>query len=80
MALVWPGLVFRVFNCVVVSGKVAGPTPSTVTPIVALPAPMTVISPALDIVATAVALLVHTTLRPVSDRTLFAASRATAVA
>ena len=42
---------------VTVNGKLAGPTPSTVTPIVVLPAAIAVISPALVIVATPVALL-----------------------
>jgi hypothetical protein len=62
-----------------VSVKVAGPTPSTVTPIVLLPTPMAEISPELDTVATVGALLVQTTVRPVSERMLLAASRATTV-
>ena len=60
--------------------KVAGPTPSTVTPIVALPAPTAVSCPVAEIVATPVALLVHTTVRPVRERILLAASRATTLA
>jgi hypothetical protein len=63
-----------------VSPKVAGPTPSTVTPIVLLPAATAVTSPDVETVATPVALLVHTTVRPVSGRMLLAASRATTVA
>ena len=42
---------------VTVSTNVAGPTPSTVTPIVEVPGARVVISPALEIVATPVALL-----------------------
>ena len=63
-----------------VSPNVAGPTPSTVTPIVALPAATALIRPDEETVATPVALLVHTIVRPVSGRMLFAASRATTVA
>jgi hypothetical protein len=60
--------------------KLAGPTPSTVTPIVLLPGETALISPDAETVATPVALLVQTTARPASDRTLLAASRATTVA
>ncbi len=54
--------------------------PSTVTPIVVVPALTAVTSPAPLTVATPVALLDHSTLRPASESTLFAASRATTVA
>jgi hypothetical protein len=60
--------------------NVAGPTPSTVTPIVAVPSPSAVITPEVEIVATAGVLLVQTTVRPESGRMLLAASRATTVA
>ncbi len=62
------------------SVKVAGPTPSTVTPIVVVPGPNAEIRPLLEIVATLGALLVQTMVRPVSGNTLLAASRATTVA
>ena len=63
-----------------VSANVAGPTPSTVTPMVDVPALAGVISPDAETVATLGSLLLQTTVRPVSDRMLFAASRATTVA
>src|SRR4029450_2506143 len=50
---------------VTVSPHVAGPTPSTVTPIVLLPGDTALISPDEETVATPVALLVHTIVGPV---------------
>jgi hypothetical protein len=60
--------------------KVAGPTRSTMTEMVADPTPTAVIRPVGETVATLLALLDQVTVRPVSGRTLFAASRATTVA
>ena len=65
---------------VTLRANVAGPIPSTVTPMVVLPTPTVVTSPDVETVATPVALLVHTTVRPVSGRILFDASRASTVA
>ena len=63
-----------------VTTKVAGPTPSIVTPIVALPGATAVASPVAETVTTPVALLDQTTVRPTSESTVFCASRASAVA
>ena len=60
--------------------KVAGPTPSTVTPFLVVPGLTAVMSPPPSTVATPVALLDQVTVLPLSERMLFAASRATTVA
>ncbi len=63
-----------------VSTKVAGPTPSTVTPIVVVPAPNAEMRPVLEIEATPCAELLHAMVRPASSSGLLAASRATTAA
>ena len=60
--------------------NIAGPTPSTVTPMVVLPGPAAEMDPVVETLATLVALLVQTMMRPVSESRLLAASRATTVA
>jgi hypothetical protein len=62
------------------SVKVAGPTPSTVTPIVVYPTPNAEMAPLVDTAATPGALLDQTTVRPTIGRMLFAASLAITVA